>query len=75
MRMDVVWVSYGWSGVCGAVKGACGGAGGTRARQVPRIAQLLARLDERPAVRATPVPWWEQGDVGYAADGSPVREG
>jgi glutathione S-transferase len=46
-----------------------------RLGEVPRIARLLARLDERPAVRATPVLWWEPGLVEYAADGSPVREG
>ncbi len=38
----------------------------------PRIAALLARLDQRQSFRANPVRWWEPGVTGYDAEGKPI---
>ena len=35
----------------------------------PNVAALLERLDLRDSFRRNPIPWWEPGVTGYAADG------
>lgn len=37
-----------------------------------RIAELLARLDDRASFRANPILWWEPGVTGYETDGTPI---
>lgn len=38
----------------------------------PKLAALLARLDERESFRANPVRWWEPGVTGYDETGAPI---
>ena len=41
----------------------------------PKIRALLGRLDERESFDGNPIPWWEPGVTGYAADGkTPIYE-
>lgn len=43
-----------------------------RTADYPKLAALLARLDERASFRANPVLWWEPGVKGYEPDGTPI---
>jgi glutathione S-transferase len=43
-----------------------------RLADFPKIAALLARLDQRPSFRECPIWWWEPGVTGYESDGTPV---
>jgi glutathione S-transferase len=38
----------------------------------PKIAALLARLDQRASFQANPIWWWEPGVTGYETDGTPI---